>query len=293
MTRFLISIICFLFLVGSGWSDTIADVVAHVDPAIVTIRSGTGVQSVGTGFLVNPDGILVTNQHVVGTEKSVSVELFNKQTFDATVIYADAARDLAIVSLPVHNLPVLSLADPAGIKTGATVIAIGTALGQSHTVTKGIVSNLDVEMNGHHYLQTDAALNHGNSGGPLLNEQGDVIGVNTAVVKQATKVGLAIPIAAVLTLLEQQHVAVVTNLQNAGTAVKANAGATTGVKKPLAFHLPTWVSLLLLLILLAGIVYTVLRVFRRRRRQQITTGKPEPEVEIVLEQDADLDIELH
>jgi hypothetical protein len=306
MTRFLLCITCFFLLFGRVWSDNIADVVANADPAIVTIRSGAMVQSIGTGFLVNPDGILVTNQHVVGTEKTVTVELIDKQTFTADVIFVDTSRDLALVRLPVHNLPVLTVADPAGIKKGATVIAIGSALGQPHSVTKGIVSNLDVVIEGKHYLQTDASLNHGNSGGPLLNEQGDVIGVTTATVKHADNAGLAIPLTAVLAMLEQQHIAVVANLHNTGAALKpTTANNTPPVTKLPVRHLPYWVGLLCLVVVLAVVIWGSWRIIRRLRRPAFNPAtppdtKPEPEVEIYLQPDTkvdtpedDVDIELH
>ena len=299
MTRLFISVSCFLLLIGSVWADNLADMVATVDPAIVTIRAG---QALGTGFLVNPDGMVITNQHVVGTETTVSVELLNNKTFTADVIYTDPSLDLALVRLPVHNLPVLTIADPAGIKKGQTVIAIGTALGQAHTVTRGIVSNLDVTVAGRHFLQTDAALNHGNSGGPLLDEQGHVIGINTAIVKEAEKVGLAIPVTTLLTLLEQQHVAAVTSLLNSAALRPTTAGAPPHAAKPMLRTLPPWAAPLLLGIILALIaVMVVLR--RRRRRRPALQAKPDegPEPEIYLqpepekdaEKEADLDIELH
>lgn len=301
MTRVLICISCFFLFLVRAWSENLADVAAAVNPAIVTIRSGSGVQSVGTGFLVNPDGVLLTNKQVVGTEKTVTVELLDHKTFSAEVIYTDPVLDLALVRLPVHNLPVLTIADPSGIKKGQPALAIiGNALGQSPSVTRGIVSNPDVTIDGQHYLQTDSALNHGNSGGPLLNEQRQVIGITTAMAKQAEKVGLALPLSTILPLLEQQHVAVVTELHNTATASRTTAvGPVTPTSAPATTHplpqaLPTSIPMLLIAILLAVIAGITTLLLRRRMRQQPATGA---DMEIYLhpdkEKDADIDIELH
>jgi len=292
MHRWIIGIICCLLLPGIARADELADVVAAVDPAIVTIHGGAGGKAVGAGLIVNPVGMLVTNKHVVGNERTVKVELLGDRSYKGEVLYADPKYDLALVQLPVHNLPVLTFGNLEQLKKGDTVIAIGTALGQPHTVTRGIVSNLDVEVKGQHYLQTDAALNPGNSGGPLLDERGRVIGVCTAMVKNAESVGLAVPISNVLDMLERQGVAVAAELENSEIALKPDGAAADagghvlprGVSPPVVYAILGGVVLVLGLV----IARQILRRRRRRLRErepEITFGGSAPE--------PDIDIELH
>jgi S1-C subfamily serine protease len=273
-------------------ADELAEVIAAVDPAIVTIHSGAGRQSVGAGFLVNPEGWLVTNKHVVGSQRTVTVDLLGDRSYEGEVLYLDPKYDLALVRLPVHNLPVLTIGDLSRLKKGDTVIAIGTALGQPHTVTRGIVSNLDIVVKEVHYLQTDAALNPGNSGGPLLDERGRVIGVCTATVKNAQSVGLAIPISAVLDMLESQRVAVVADLENTDIALKLTGAApdTGGRVLPQGITPAVAYAILGVVILGLGLVITRQLLRRRRRRllerePEITLGSAPPE--------PDIDIQLH
>lgn len=302
MVRWIFGIICCLLL-GSARAAQLPEVVEAVEPAIVTIRSGTARQSVGAGFLVNPDGILVTNQHVVGKARTVSVELKDKQSYNGTVVYADATLDIALVKLPVHNLPVLEIGDLSRVKKGATVFAIGAPQGKSQTVTSGIISNLDVEVKGRHYLQTDTALNPGNSGGPLLDEQGRVIGVCTASLKDAQNVGLAIPITEVLKVLEREQISVVTGLQTKDVALQPSPGGKPPKRGPARMRgLSAAVVYSVLGLLAVGIALTVTLLIRGRRRRRrrldldpvITLGPaperrpaPEPEPE------PDIEIELH
>ena len=303
MVRWIFGIICGLLL-GSARADELPAVVAAVEPAIVTIRSGTARQSVGAGFLVNPDGILVTNKHVVGKEKTVSVELLGKQKYDGEVIYTDPAFDLALVKLPVHNLPVLTIGDLSQVKKGAGVVAIGAPLGQSQSVTRGIISNLDVEVQGQHYLQTDAALNPGNSGGPLLDEEGRVIGVCTAILKNAQNVGLVIPITEVLEVLEGQHISVVTGLQTKDVALAPTTGAAPPQRGPARIReLSPAVTYTVLGLLAAGIALTVVLLVRGRNRRRCQRLEPDPVITLgppperrpqpTAEPEPDIDIELH
>jgi len=292
MHRWVIGILCCLLLPGSARADELSDVVAAVDPAIVTIHGGASGKSVGAGFLVNPDGLLVTNKHVVGAEHTVSVELLGDHSYQGEVIYADPKYDLALVQLPIHNFPVLTFGDLAKLKKGDTVIAIGTALGQPHTVTRGIISNLDIAVKEQHYLQTDAALNPGNSGGPLLDERGHVIGVCTAMVKNAQSVGLAVPISDVLAMLERRGVAVVAELGNSKIALKPDGAAADsgGHVLPRGITPPVAYAILGGVVLVLGLVIT--RQILRRRRRRLREREPE----IIFDSAApepDIDIELH
>jgi len=154
----------------------------------------------GSGFIVTADGYILTNNHLVGETEKVSVKLSDGRTVDAKVIGADPDSDVAVIKVEAEGLPFLELADSAGLEVGEWVIAIGNPFGLSHTVTAGIVSakgrsSLGVA-NYEDFIQTDAAINFGNSGGPLLNLDGKVVGINTAIIGPGGNIGigLAIPI---------------------------------------------------------------------------------------------------
>lgn len=160
----------------------------------------------GTGFMISSDGMLVTNKHVVEDEQAEYTVLTNDgKKYPAQVLARDSLNDLAVLKIEEKNLPVLKLGDSDKIEIGRTVIAIGNALGEfRNTVSIGIVSGLkrSVTASGmasgaeqlQEVIQTDAAINPGNSGGPLLNLQGEVIGINTAMAQGAENIGFAIPI---------------------------------------------------------------------------------------------------
>ncbi len=160
--------------------------------------------SSGTGFIVSTDGYVITNKHVVEDKDAEYTIIMNDgQRYAATVVATDPVNDLAIVKFTAENLTALELGDSSKLETGQTVIAIGNALGYRNTVTKGVVSGLARRVtagNGQSaetledVIQTDAAINFGNSGGPLLNLAGQVVGVNTAVSQEGQLIGFAIPV---------------------------------------------------------------------------------------------------
>jgi len=162
----------------------------------------------GTGFLISSDGLIVTNKHVLAVNgASYTVILDNGKKYPASIVVENSNQDIAIIKIDAKDLQFLKLGDSDAIEIGQTAIAIGNALGQfSNTVSKGIISGLGRSivagsintLNGNERLneviQTDAAINLGNSGGPLLNLSGEVIGINTAIVQGAQNIGFAIPI---------------------------------------------------------------------------------------------------
>jgi putative serine protease PepD len=168
---------------------------------VVEVTAGQGQ---GSGFVYDGDGHIVTNDHVVDGATSVSVRFWNGKTFDAQVVGTDASTDLAVlkVDAPASNLFPLSLGDSSKLAVGDSVVAIGSPFGLEGTVTSGIVSALHREMTSpNHFaidnsIQTDAAINHGNSGGPLLNAQGKVVGITSQIESNSggnEGVGFAIP----------------------------------------------------------------------------------------------------
>lgn len=155
----------------------------------------------GSGFILSEDGKLLTNAHVVADADTVQVTLKDGRTFEGKVAGIDAVTDVAVVKIAADNLPVVKLGNSQNLIPGQWAIAIGNPLGLDNTVTIGIISATDrtsaqvgVPDKRVSFIQTDAAINPGNSGGPLLNAQGEVIGVNTAIRADAQGLGFAIPI---------------------------------------------------------------------------------------------------
>ncbi len=172
------------------------------DPAFATPgRHGRKVNGMGTGIIIDERGYIVTNHHVVNGVDSLRVTLDSGNTYKAVVISEDPVRDLAILKIQASvPLTVMPLGTSSDLMLGETVFAIGNAFGYESTITVGIVSALhrDVEVNEtqsyKNLIQTDAAINPGNSGGPLVNLNGEIVGINVAIRAGAQKIGFAIPI---------------------------------------------------------------------------------------------------
>src|SRR5881394_1102279 len=141
-------------------------------------------RGVGSGFIVSADGIILTNAHVVDGADEVTVKLTDKREFTAKVLGADKTTDIAVLKIAARDLPYVRIGDPKATKVGEWVVAIGQPFGFENTVTAGIVSAKSRSLPGDSYvpfIQTDAAVNPGNSGGPLFNLKGEVIGVNSQI----------------------------------------------------------------------------------------------------------------
>jgi len=154
------------------------------------------VRGIGSGFIINANGQILTNAHVVDGADTVTVTLKDGRTFKGKVLGEDPVTDVAVVKIPSENLPTVTLGDSDQLQPGDEAIAIGNPLGLDNTVTSGIISAKGRTISDKRidFLQTDAAINPGNSGGPLLNSQGQVIGINTAIIQGAQGIGFAIPI---------------------------------------------------------------------------------------------------
>lgn len=151
----------------------------------------------GSGFIINKEGYILTNQHVIHAADKIKVTLKDGRTFDAKAVGQDKTLDIAVIKIEAHDLPTINLGDSSKLRPGEWVIAIGNPYGFSNTVTSGIISALgrdlkDLEKKD--LIQTDAAINPGNSGGPLLNLKGEVVGINVAIVAQAQGICFAVPI---------------------------------------------------------------------------------------------------
>lgn len=154
--------------------------------------------SLGSGFIIDKEGFVVTNNHVIEDADQIKVKLKDQREFDAKIVGRDANTDIALLKIESgDNLPVVKLGDSDALEVGQWVLAIGSPFGLEHTVTAGIVSAKGRVIGSGPYddfIQTDASINPGNSGGPLLNLKGEVIGINTAIVASGQGIGFAIPI---------------------------------------------------------------------------------------------------
>ena len=189
------------------------------------LDAGRRVNGMGTGVIIDPRGYIVTNHHVVDGVREIQVTLADGSRYTGRLIKRHAETDLAIIKIdPAESLPVIKVGTSADLMPGESVIAVGNAFGYEHTVTRGIVSALHRSVqvsDAQHYddlIQTDASINPGNSGGPLLNIDGEMIGINVAVRAGAQGIGFAIPV--------DKVIAVVTELM----ALQAGERTWTGLR---------------------------------------------------------------
>jgi S1-C subfamily serine protease len=189
---------------------TIAAVAQTVGPAIVSVRTDQGL---GSGVVYDPSGLVLTNAHVVQGAQSITIGMVDGRHFPGKVVGADTGFDVAVIKIDGTNLPSAPLGDSSSLQVGDPVIAIGNPFGFDHTLTTGVVSGLNrpvSEGQGSYnqpMIQTDAAINPGNSGGPLLDSNGQVIGITTLVAAPqgipAQGLGFAVPVATAKRIADQ------------------------------------------------------------------------------------------
>jgi serine protease Do len=202
--------------------DRVFPTLVHIVPVSNATRAGRTVETLtsGSGVIVSPDGLVVTNYHVAGTAKRVTCTLSDRRRCPATVVGADAATDLALLRLDLATLgvdeaPAAELGSTSGLEAGDVVMAMGSPLGLSRSLSLGVVSCMDRHLAGlvlrgnlptgafNTWIQTDAAINPGNSGGPLVDLRGTVVGINSRGYHNADNLGFAIPVEVVRDVVER------------------------------------------------------------------------------------------
>ncbi len=209
-----------------------ADVAERINPAVVNIEATTRADAnrrrrqdaapfdegsdrqspgslrpqSGSGFVVERNGVILTNYHVIQSAERITVKFSNGRNLPARVLGIDPDTDIALVKVDANDLPVAPLGNSDSLRVGEWVCAIGNPLAYEHTVTVGVVSYLgrklfDTSLD--NYIQTDAAINFGNSGGPLINGRGEVVGINSAISQRASNIGFAVPINEARAILPQ------------------------------------------------------------------------------------------
>lgn len=188
----------------SQHEETVVKVAREAMPAVVSVVvPGYGS---GSGVLISSDGVIITNRHVVANAANVEIGFADGRRVVGRVLGRDPSLDIAVVRVPLTGLPAAPLGDSDRLEVGQTAIAIGNPIGLDRSVTTGIVSAVNRSPRGFELgglIQTDAAINEGNSGGPLLDSQGRVIGINTVIIRGTTGLGFAIPINMARNIAEQ------------------------------------------------------------------------------------------
>lgn len=187
-----------------AYSQAVVSTTEKVSPAVVNIKvrkktvSRSGSEAGGSGFIISPEGFIVTNCHVAENNEEIEIELQDGRIFPADLVGLDPYTDLAVLKIYTENLPFVSFRKNSDLRVGQLSIAIGNPFGFQCTVTTGVISALGRTLQSRsgrmidNVIQTDAALNPGNSGGPLVDSTGMVIGVNTAIIKEAQGICFAI-----------------------------------------------------------------------------------------------------
>lgn len=185
-----------LFPIAAYPQPDLPQLVRKVLPAVVTIRTqGPEGAGIGSGFVVTPDGKVASSLHVLGQATRAQVALANGDLYEeVSILGFDARRDLVILKIPAFGLPILPLGDSNRVEVGQQIVAVGASRGLEGTVTNGIVSALRDHPDGYKILQVTAPVNPGNSGGPLVNQRGEVVGVVVAKLRGAENLNFVVPI---------------------------------------------------------------------------------------------------
>lgn len=255
--------------------------------SVVVIYSGN---SVGSGFALGPSKI-ITNAHVIeNTHESYALTYNDSKVYNLKLLAIDKAADLAVLQISGKKLPALTIGDVAKLSTGVDLYVVGAPENLQYSITKGILSAKERLVGRYSYIQTDAPVNSGNSGGPLLNESGEVIGVNTLKITDAEGIGLAIPMSTVSKFLLDsdiditQQAAIISDLAKGAVSVTDNAGRVQSDKSAdnsdivLLRNENAVLTVLLAFCLLIIAALLLILILRRKRK-----SKPKKELDFDIE----------
>lgn len=206
-------LICIIFIIIAMFASSSIIFAIEFDTetiynSIFVIYSG---QNLGSGFAIG-ENCIITNAHVINTRENTKVSTYDGKKYDAFVVAMDQNLDIAVLGVKDVNFTPLGIAKEETILVGTDVYAIGAPNSLAYTLTKGVISAKERKVNGQSYVQTDAAINTGNSGGPLLNDKGEVVGVNSYKMSNSEGIGLAIPISEVTEFIKEKEI----NLNESG-----------------------------------------------------------------------------
>jgi serine protease Do len=228
MKRFFPAAVLALLLLAPVCASAIGFAAEDVYASVVVIQSGN---SYGSGFAIGGSRI-ITNAHVINDRRNVVVSVYQDQNYEATVLSLDKTLDLAVLDIGEKKLPYLAMEDYSDLAVGADVYAIGAPLDMAYTLTKGVLSAKDRILDGRSFLQTDAPVNSGNSGGPLLDENGRVIGINTLKLTDSEGIGLAIPMTAVAKFLQDNGIGIEEQSDAVSALAKKNPTVSSDTGEP-------------------------------------------------------------
>ena len=254
-----------------------------VSPSVVSVLAGN--QVIGSGFIVNSEGYIVTCAHVAKGGTKLKVKLFDGRVVAVEVMDQDAKLDLAVLQTKEKSLPTANFS-LAAVKTGNSVYAVGSPLGMESSLSQGIVSNPSRTIDGNDFIQANIAINSGNSGGPLFNASAQVVGVNSMKLSEAEGIGFAIPSSTVVNYLQSNNVPVATVTP---TKESKSAGKPDANEKPAPIQpeiggkvVPLWIVIGVITILVLAAGGGGYWYYRRRRSKAASSGLMENEPEIVL-----------
>lgn len=241
--------------------------------------------AMGSGFAIG-ENCIITNAHVVEDAAAVEVDSYDEQQYEATVLYIDDDLDIAVLAVADGTLKPLSVGDFSQCKTGDDIYAVGAPDYMTYTLTKGVISAKERKIGTHSYIQIDAAVNSGNSGGPLLNEAGEVIGVNSMKLTDSEGIALAIPMTAVcdfladngIQLTENNNVAGVLSIEDMKNESGENSDAQNQAAGVFGGGYQIVLIFLLALSLLLNIILIVILIRKRRlsKKKKADAYQPDP-----------------
>ncbi len=261
-------------------------IVEQSKPSVVVVLDGADERAIlGAGFFVNPEGFVVTNFHVIENSNRIAIKLYNENVYPVEVFHVNKDLDIAILKISLVNLPTIRFGNSTKVKDGESVIAIGSPLGLDYSVASGIISNPSRVIDDKALMQISMPVYPGNSGGPLINSLGEVIGVTTLMLEGTQGIGFAIPINQVIENIYEQGIAVETTLDNEMSALQPLELTEQNIEEE-SSGLWIYIVIILVGVCMILIVFMSLLILRKRKLARKTKSSNDQD------ENDDLDIEL-